>query len=73
MITGERDQPGTFRDLFGGSRDDGEPDRRDPGLILAPIAATMLQPPFRSRAYEADRLGAELCGKPSHGKRSVTH
>jgi len=34
-------------------------------LILAPIAATMLQAAIsRTREYEADRVGAEICGQP---------
>lgn len=54
--------------FFGGSRDD----RNGPGpiagillMILAPLAATLVQLAIsRSREYEADRGGAELCGDP---------
>jgi heat shock protein HtpX len=36
-------------------------------LITAPIAAMMLQAAIsRTREYEADREGAEICGKPQH-------
>ncbi|VDC30359.1 zinc metalloprotease HtpX [Pseudogemmobacter humi] len=53
--------------LFGGS------DRDRPGgligtlalMILAPLAAGLVQMAIsRSREYEADRLGAEICGNP---------
>ena len=56
-----------FAIFFGGNRDDGpNPIVVILSLILAPVAATMLQAAVsRSREYEADRLGAELCGKPS--------
>ena len=55
-----------FALFFGGSRD------RPMGLIgtlavmiLAPLAAAMVQMAIsRSREYEADRVGAEICGNP---------
>lgn len=53
--------------FFGGSRDDGE---RHPfvtiGLaILAPIAAMLIQFAIsRQREFEADRVGAEILGRP---------
>jgi heat shock protein HtpX len=53
--------------LFGGNRNNG------PGVIgsialaiLAPLAAMLVQMAIsRSREYEADRLGAEICGDPN--------
>ncbi|MFN4154763.1 MAG: zinc metalloprotease HtpX [Paracoccaceae bacterium] len=56
-----------FALFFGGSRD-------RPGgmigtialMILAPLAAALVQMAIsRSREYEADRVGAEICGNPS--------
>lgn len=55
-----------FALLFGGNRD------RPGGLlgtlalmILAPMAAALVQMAIsRSREYEADRIGAEICGNP---------
>jgi len=55
-----------FALFFGGGRD------RPMGLagtlammILAPLAATLVQMAIsRSREYEADRVGAEICGNP---------
>lgn len=55
-----------FGFLFGGRRDNG------PGLlggilvaVLAPLAASIVQMAVsRGREYEADRLGAEICGNP---------
>lgn len=56
-----------FAMFFGGSRDD---DNRNPIvslllLILAPIAASMIQLAIsRSREYDADASGGEISGKP---------
>lgn len=59
-----------FGFLFGGRRDDGGRNAFGPigGLILlvvGPIAAMVVQMAIsRSREYEADRVGAEICGDP---------
>jgi heat shock protein HtpX len=58
-----------FAFFFGGSRDNNNPF----GLIgilvaaiVAPIAAMLVQMAVsRTREYSADRLGAEICGRPS--------
>lgn len=59
-----------FGFLFAGSRDS---DNRNPlgavgallAMILAPLAATLVQLAIsRTREYAADRLGAEICGRP---------
>lgn len=57
-----------FGMLFGGARDDDE----GPGMIetlamiiVAPIAASLVQMAIsRSREFEADRIGAQICGRP---------
>jgi heat shock protein HtpX len=57
-----------FALFFGGSNDEDSPNPilLIATMLLAPIAGTLLQAAIsRSREYEADRLGAELCGKPS--------
>ncbi len=56
-----------FAMFFGGNRGNG-----GPGLvqtlaimILAPLAASLVQMAIsRTREYEADRIGAEICGQP---------
>ena len=57
-----------FALFFGGSRDNNAP-LGFVGLlatmILAPMAAALVQMAIsRTREYEADRLGAEICGRP---------
>lgn len=55
--------------IFGGSQRD---DEEGPGLgaqiammIVAPIAASLVQMAIsRSREFEADRVGAQICGRP---------
>jgi heat shock protein HtpX len=59
-----------FAFFFGGSRDEdnrgGNPLVAILLLILAPIAAMLIQMAIsRSREYQADRTGAELCGSPN--------
>lgn len=59
-----------FGMFFGGGARDGEQQRVSPivtilVMILVPLAATIVQMAIsRSREYEADRMGAEICGKP---------
>jgi heat shock protein HtpX len=57
-----------FGMLFGGNRDDRGGGGFLTGLIamfLAPLAATMVQMTIsRSREYQADRMGAAICGNP---------
>ncbi len=57
---------GRFAYFFGGSDDDdGSPFASLLMLILAPIAAMLIQMAIsRSREYAADRRGAEISGKP---------
>src|SRR5262249_34052287 len=56
--------------LFGGGRSSDDEDRAHPltgllGVILAPIAATLIQLAIsRSREFLADAAGARLCGNP---------
>ncbi len=56
-----------YASLFAGNRDErgGNPIAALAMLILAPIAATIIQLAIsRSREYEADRVGAEIAGTP---------
>ncbi len=57
-----------FGFFFGGSRDENRPLGGLGALLvmlLAPLAATVVQLAIsRSREYEADRIGAEICGRP---------
>lgn len=54
--------------IFGGNREEGD----GPGMvetlammIVAPIAASLVQMAIsRSREFEADRVGAQICGRP---------
>lgn len=56
--------------FFGGSRDDDEgvnPVAAIAMMILAPIAAMLIQMAIsRSREYEADHDGGEICGNPNY-------
>ncbi len=66
-IAGALSMLANFALFFGGGRD-----RNGLGIvgvllisILAPLAATIVQMAIsRSREYEADRIGAEICGRP---------
>jgi heat shock protein HtpX len=52
FLGGDRDRPGGFLGTLA-------------VMILAPLAATLVQMAIsRSREYEADRVGAEICGRP---------
>ena len=57
-----------FAMFFGGRDGDGRPANPLAGIlvaILAPLAATLIQMAIsRSREFEADRGGAEICGEP---------
>jgi heat shock protein HtpX len=55
-----------FAVIFGGNRDNGgNPIAQIVMLLLAPLAAGLVQMAIsRGREYEADRLGAEICGRP---------
>ncbi len=59
-----------FLAFFGGSRDDEDNSNPIAALamvILAPIAAMLIQMAIsRSREYEADHDGAEICGNPEY-------
>lgn len=54
-----------FAMFFGGGRDRPNPIAMIAMMILAPMAAAVVQMAIsRSREYEADRVGAEICGNP---------
>ena len=54
-----------FAMFFGGGRDRPNPIAMIAMMILAPMAAAIVQMAIsRSREYEADRVGAEICGNP---------
>jgi len=54
-----------FAMLFGRSRDRMNPVALIALIILAPLAAALVQMAIsRSREYEADKIGAEICGNP---------
>lgn len=68
-IAGAISMLGNFASFFGGSRSD----RNNPfgfigvlaAMIVAPFAAMLVQMAIsRTREYEADRRGAEICGNP---------
>lgn len=54
-----------FAIFFGGSRDNGGLIGAIAIMLLAPLAAALVQMAIsRTREYEADRIGAEICGQP---------
>jgi len=55
-----------FAMFFGGNRERGlGPIGTIAVMIIAPLAASLVQMAIsRSREYEADRIGAEICGRP---------
>ncbi len=57
-----------FAMFFGGRDDEGRPVNPIAGIalaMLAPLAGALIQMAIsRAREYEADRLGAEICGEP---------
>ncbi|MEM8937067.1 MAG: zinc metalloprotease HtpX [Pseudomonadota bacterium] len=54
-----------FAMFFGGNRNNGGIIGALAIMILAPMAAGLVQMAIsRSREYEADRIGAEICGRP---------
>ncbi len=66
-IAGALSMLANFALFFGGSNDEDSPNPIFAILImiLAPIAAMLVQMAIsRTREYEADRMGAEICGRP---------
>lgn len=67
-IAGAISMIANFGFFFGGNRDNNAPFGAVGSIammILAPIAAMVVQMAIsRSREYEADKLGAEICGRP---------
>jgi heat shock protein HtpX len=54
-----------FSFIFGGNRDGGSRLGGLAAMLLAPFAAMLVQMAIsRSREYQADRLGAMICGNP---------
>ncbi len=54
-----------FAIFFGGNRDNGGIIGAIAVMLLAPLAAGLVQMAIsRTREYEADRIGAEICGHP---------
>jgi len=54
-----------FAMLFGGNRERANPIAMIAMMILAPLAAALVQMAIsRSREYEADRIGAQIVGQP---------
>jgi len=56
-----------FHTLFGGNRNNGGAGivASIAAMLLAPLAAMLVQMAIsRSREYQADRLGAQICGNP---------
>jgi heat shock protein HtpX len=54
-----------FASMFGNRRDRPNPIAMILMVILAPMSAAVIQMAIsRSREYEADRMGAEICGNP---------
>ncbi|MBM3643061.1 MAG: zinc metalloprotease HtpX [Alphaproteobacteria bacterium] len=69
-ISGAIGMIASFGGMFGGARDENGRPMVNPivamaAMILAPLAASLVQMAIsRSREYEADRVGAEICGNP---------
>lgn len=64
-IAGAISMLANFMFFFGGRSENSNPFANLLVMILAPIAASIVQMAIsRSREYEADRIGAEICGHP---------